>query len=230
MCPTCGLSGRWLFQHSIRTGRGPPSNARRTKECGRIELIGWVELFGSPSTVSISVQELRRLAAESLIARSLQLNRKTFARQAARRGIYPDYSAAHGRVRDFYNETGSTRFAVNGMARIRVLRHNPKASCSMRKARLRSSSSEVFAAMPGCAEPPKLVRRLISPLCADSCLCDISAHSERMSRYKLSRLLNAEGIQAVSTRETLYFDRETAHEAIQGRLERETSAVGLGLL
>ena len=57
------------------------------------------------------------------------------------------------------------------------------------------------------------------------------ARSERMSRYKLSRLLNAVGIQPVYQHgRTLYFDRETAHEAIQGRLERETSAVRSSLL
>jgi hypothetical protein len=57
------------------------------------------------------------------------------------------------------------------------------------------------------------------------------ARNEQMSRYKLSRLLTAVGIQPVYQHgRTLYFDQRGAHEALQGRVERERSAVTLAAL
>jgi hypothetical protein len=54
------------------------------------------------------------------------------------------------------------------------------------------------------------------------------ARSEQMSRYKLTRLLMAVGIDPVyQDARTFYFDRRKAHQALHARLQRECSAVSL---
>jgi hypothetical protein len=57
------------------------------------------------------------------------------------------------------------------------------------------------------------------------------ARTERISRYKLHRLLTAAGVKpAHITGKTIYFDLKSAHEAIQRRTVREVSAVSLRAL
>ena len=207
--------------------------APRAEDCGRTELIRRVEFFDSPSPVSISIQELRRLLPSHLIARNLQLNSKAFARQAARRGIYPDYSVTHGRVRDFYDESR--------IDEIRSQWHTSnKSAASQSKGVVLDAEGEIatieFRGVRGDARLRYVDRPSLYQMADLISLRELVslrhlARSERMSRYKLSRLLNAVGIQPVYQHgRTLYFDREAAHDAIQGRLERETSAVALGVL
>ena len=54
------------------------------------------------------------------------------------------------------------------------------------------------------------------------------ARGERMSRYKLNRLLTAAGIRPVHRGgQAIYFDGNEAREAVRDRLDRESSAMSL---
>jgi hypothetical protein len=57
------------------------------------------------------------------------------------------------------------------------------------------------------------------------------ARGERMSRYKLTRLLTASGVRPVHRGgKTIYFDANEAGQAVRDRLARESSAVTLDVL
>jgi hypothetical protein len=64
-----------------------------------------IEFFSGPSPVSVPVAELRRLVPSHTMAKSVGVNRRSFPTLAASRGIYPDYVAPYGRVREFYDES-----------------------------------------------------------------------------------------------------------------------------
>jgi hypothetical protein len=203
------------------------------KDFGRTETTRHVQFFDLPSPVLLSVQELRRLLPSHVIATSLQLNRRTFAGQAVRRGIYPDYAVSHGRVREFYDE--------NRIDEIRTRWHAPDGGAAPRSTRfVLDAEGEVATIDFGGVRSEVRLRYIQRPTLSQTAdaaslrqLVSLRrlARTERMSRYKLSRLLNAVDIQPVYQHgRTLYFDQRTAHEAVRGRLEREACAVTLAAL
>jgi hypothetical protein len=222
-----------LIVHS-RFGPGKIlASAPPAKECGRTELTRQVEFFGFPSPLSISVQELRRLLPSHVIARILQVNSRTFTKRAARLGIYPDYSAAHGRVREFYDESRIDEIRAQWHAA-------DKSAAPQSKGVVLDAEGEIatieFRGVRGDAWLRYVDRPTLSQTADLAALRELVslrqlARSERMSRYKLSRLLRAVGIQPVyQNGRTLYFDQGTAHQAVHERLEREASAVTLDKL
>ena len=63
-----------------------------------------VQFFDHPSAFVVTIQQLRRLLASSVVAARLGLNRKTFAKLARRKGVFPDYVTSGSRLREFYDE------------------------------------------------------------------------------------------------------------------------------
>jgi hypothetical protein len=233
------LSARdiWTVGTLVIHGRFGPGKIvapmQPANQSGQAEPTRLVQFLNSSSPVSASVQVLRRLLASHLIARSLQLNRRTFARQAAHRGVYPDYVASYGHVREFYDESR--------IEEIRTQWFNPTRSNPIKSPGF-ILDAEGDIATVDCRDARGGVhfRYVKFPTVAHT--TDVTAlrelvslrqlaRNEQMSRYKLSRLLTAVGIQPVHQHgRTLYFDQRRAHEALQARIERERSAVTLAAL
>jgi len=191
-----------------------------------------VYFFSQPAPISVSVQDLRHLIPGSVVARRINVNRKTFAKLALRHGIRPDFTN-EGCGRDFYDEgridaIRNRWFApepatplpvgtpvmdrVGDIAKVEFLQPDGKV-------RLRYLRPE------GLVQDlePVFLRKLVS--------VRELARTERMSRYKLQRLLAAAGVKAIFQHgHTIYFELSTAREAVRARLAREHSAIDLRVL
>jgi hypothetical protein len=180
----------------------------------------------------VEVQHLRRMLTTSVVARRLGLNRKTFGKQAKRNGVIPDHVSSGSRLREFYDETRiediRARLATSGR-----LSPFPPGSLVLDRGRLASVDFTdsrdwlhlryIDASDPAQPVHPAGVRKLVS--------VRELARSERMSRYKLSRLLTASGVRPVHRGgKTIYFDANEAGHAVRERLARESSAVTLDVL
>lgn len=227
----------WIFGALVIHSRFGPgrilANTQPADQRGQAEPSRLIQFFGTASRRSVPVQELRRLLPSREMARRLQLNRKTFVTQAARRGIDPDYVEACGRVRNFYDESR--------LEEIRAQWFAPRPSDAAPFARVVLDTEGEIAAIDGKnALGEVCLRYLRFPMLAQT--ADMSglrelvslrelARSEQMSRYKLSRLLRAVGIEPVyQDARTFYFDWRKAQQALRARLQREKSAVTFGVL
>lgn len=190
-----------------------------------------VRLFSGAPVEALPVEELRRLIPGHRIASKLGVNRKTFARFATRRGISPDYVAERGRVRLFYDEGRidqirrqwteyggpwtAGRVAIDDEGEIvRIESTNANGQVSLR---------EVHSRRPARIADTSTLHEMVS-------LREL-ARSEKMSRYKLNRLLSTAGIKpAYRDGKTLYFDREASHKALRARMNQEENAVTISAL
>jgi len=192
-----------------------------------------VQFFEDSSRLFVSVQQLRRLISSRMMASRVGLNRKTFSKLARRKGIFPDYVASASRVREFYDETRiddilqrwSVSAGVNSFSPgcLVLDRHGDVARVEFRDVGGQLQLRYLHFPGPTQSTDPTSVRKLAS-------LREL-ARSEKMSRYKLNRLLNAVGIQPVyQGGQAMYFEGDRAREAVRDRLRREGSAVSLATL
>jgi hypothetical protein len=192
-----------------------------------------VHFFSAISPLVVPVKELRRLILGCTVASRIGVHRKTFSKLMARRGIHPDYSSEvqtrkffdEGRVeeicrrwcapqqsRSFEPGRSIVLDSAGDLARVEECNENGQA-------RLRSLNDPVTSQMAPTSElrPLASLREL--------------ARSEKMSRYKLQRLLAAISIDPVYQRgRTMYFDVSRARTLLQERLNRESLAVSLPVL
>jgi hypothetical protein len=212
---------------------GPGRVARwQSQTSGTRDRMRLVQFFGRASLMAVEIQQLRRLLISSVVANRLGLNRQTFAKLAKRKGVCPDHVISGSRVREFYDEGRiedirkrwfvSERmdffpagcFVLDGGQLARVEFRDVHGQLHVRYL---DSSSPVQP-----ADTPSL-RKLVS-------LREL-ARGERISRYKLSRLLTAAGVRPVHRGcRVIYFDENEARKAVRDRLGRESSAVSLGAL
>jgi hypothetical protein len=191
-----------------------------------------VQFFGHSSPVVVAIPQLRRLLASSVVANRLGLNRKTFAKLARRKGVCPDHVTDGSRLREFYDEGRiediRQRWAVSERLDsfppgCLVLDRGQLATVEFRDARGRLHIRYLHSSSPVQPADAASLRKLVS-------LREL-ARGERMSRYKLNRLLTAAGVRPVHRgRQVLYFDGNEARKAVHDRLDRERSAVSLGTL
>ena len=180
----------------------------------------------------VAIQQLRRLLPSSVVASRLGLNRKTFAKLARRKGVFPDHVTSDSRLREFYDEariedirkrwsvSEQTDFFAPGCL---VLDRGQLARVEFRDVRGRLHVRYLESPSPVVPADPASVRKLVS-------LREL-ARGERMSRYKLNRLLTAADIRPVHRGgKAIYFDWNEARAAVRDRLDRESSAVSLGEL
>ncbi|MEP6538804.1 MAG: hypothetical protein ABJF23_25945, partial [Bryobacteraceae bacterium] len=192
-----------------------------------------VQFFADSSCLFVGVQELRRLVSSRRMASLLGLNRKTFSKVARRKGVFPDHVISASRVREFYDESRIEeilkRWAViedknSFPPGCLVLDHHGET------ARVEFKDDEGLLQLrdiqfpgPTQSADPRSVRKLAS-------LREL-ARGEQMSRYRLTRLLTAAGIQPVyHSGKAIYFDAVRTHQAVRDRLRRESSAVSLATL
>ena len=191
-----------------------------------------VQFFGHSSPFVVAIQQLRRLLPSSVVASRLGLNRKTFAKLARRKGVFPDHVASDSRLREFYDEariedirerwsvSEQTDFFAPGCL---VLDRGQLARVEFRDVRGRLHVRYLESSGPVVPADAASVRKLVS-------LREL-ARGERMSRYKLNRLLTAADIRPVHRGgQAIYFDWNEARAAVRDRLERESSAVSLAEL
>lgn len=229
--PDAWSPGTWVLHSRYGPGRIESYTAHAGESlhsAGRV-----VDFFRDGCSVVTSIHELRRLVPSHTIARHIQVNRRSFSKLAARRGIYPDYVAPVGRVREFYDESrageirtrwmflqpddGPSLGSVVADADGEVARITARDACG------RARISYVHGPTPTYPAEIDSLRELVS-------LREL-ARNEHMSRYRLNRLLNAMGITPVHRHgTTLCFDRVAAHEAVQARVRRERRAVSLATL
>ena len=191
-----------------------------------------VQFFGHSSPLVVPIQQLRRLLASSVVANRLALNRKTFAKLARRKGVCPDHVTSGSRLREFYDESRiediRKRWSVSERMDFfppgcLVLDRGQLARVEFRDVRGRLHVRYLDSSSPVRSTDLASVRKLVS-------LREL-ARGERMSRYKLNRLLTAAGIRPVHRgRQVIYFDGNEAREAVRDRLGRESSAISLGTL
>ena len=202
--------------------------SRPTQDAMRV-----VQFFGDSSPLIVPIQQLRRLLASSVVASRLGLNRKTFVKLARRKGVFPDHVASESRSREFYDEgriedirrvwsvlADRMDFFPPGCL---VLDCGQLARVEFRDVRGRLHVR--YLDSPNSAQPVDAasVRKLVS-------LREL-ARGERMSRYKLNRLLTAAGIRPVHQgSHAIYFDANEAREAVRDRVHRESTAVSLDTL
>ena len=192
-----------------------------------------VEFSGSASEVSVATEELRRLIPSHMVARRVGVSRRSFRHLAASRGIFPDYIAAHGRVREFYDEerlpticsswnrVGGTHVICPGRLvlgperrPVRIVRRDARGHMLIKS-----------------VESPPVSEWLDASGLQDLVSLRELARRQGFSRYKLSRLLTAVGVEPVHQHgKTLYFDRVTAEQALRTRLSDEQDAVALRAL
>jgi hypothetical protein len=191
-----------------------------------------VQFFGHSSPCVVAIRQLRRLLASSVVAIRLGLNRKTFAKLARRKGVFPDHVASDSSLREFYDESRiediRKRWSVSEQMDFfapgcLVLDRGQLATVEFRDIRGRLHVRYLESSGPVVPADPASVRKLVS-------LREL-ARGERMSRYKLNRLLTAADIRPIYRGgQAIYFDRNEARAAVRDRLERESSAVSLGEL
>jgi hypothetical protein len=192
-----------------------------------------VEFLRCSAPVSVSVKELRRLLPSYIVAKRIGVNRRTFARLAARRGIYPDYVAADWRVRNYYDENRVEQIRTRWSTTQPGDAFAPGCTVldpegEVARIDFRDAAGEVrlrsvaAAALTQASDVTRL-RELVS--------VRELARREQMSRYKLNRLLTAAGVPpAHHDGKTIYFDAGRAHEGLRVRLQREGSAITLDVL
>lgn len=206
-------------------GRAPDDSGRETSHCS-------VQFFSS-GTSSVPVSELRHLIPAHVMAKRIGVNRKTFARLAARHAIHPDF-VSEGRIRNFYDESRTAEiqscwsapphigpFApgcivmdpLGEVARLEFVDENGIAH-------LRAFDNAVSGT---CTADPQRLRELVS-------IREL-ARREEMSRYRLQRLLAVAGIGPICRHgKTIFFDLVTATRALHGCIHREGSSINLRVL
>ena len=190
-----------------------------------------VQFFGHSTPVVVAIQQLRRLLASSVVANRLGLKRKTFAKLARRKGVCPDHVTSGSRLRKFYDEGRiediRQRWSVSDRMDLfppgcLVLNRGQLARIEFRDAHGRLHLRYFDPPSWGPVQPAEAdsVRKLVS-------LREL-ARGERISRYKLNRLLTAASIRPVHrSGKTIYFDEDEAREAVRDRLGRESAAISL---
>ena len=192
-----------------------------------------VHFQGLPSEVSVGTEELRRLIPSHVVAKRVGASRKSFRNLAGHRGIFPDYIAPHGRGREFYNEDRLPTICSNWN---RV--EGAPAFCPGRL--VLGPERRPVRIVRRDSHGHMLIKSVQSPALSEwsdaSAVGDLVslrelARRQGFSRYKLSRLLTAVGIEPVYQHgKTLYFDRVRAEQALRMRLSEERDAVALSAL
>jgi len=191
-----------------------------------------VRFFSQSSPMHVQVQELRHLLPSSIVARRIGVGRKAFCRMAARYGIHPDFTT-DGRTRNFYDEG-----RIDNIRKRWFAPEQPGSfpvGCAVID-RVGDVAKVEYVDTEGMVQlrymhPKGLSQKLQSANLRKLVSIRELARTERMSRYKLQRLLTAAGVQAVfQYGKTIYFELNSAREALEGRLDREHSAVDLRVL
>ena len=188
--------------------------------------LGVVKFFGNSAPVVVPVSELHRLLSATAMARRIGVNRKSFTKKTTHLGIDPDYAAG----RNFYSEGRFQEILDRWSSQTAY--NIPRAGCFVLDAQNELARVEyvhpneiVGLRTVGDGRPKQIsnvssLRRLVSTR--------ELARLERMSRYKLTRLLAAARVQPVhQDGKTLYWDLNGAHEAVGTRIGREDSATRL---
>ena len=220
LLPTdCWTAGTLIIHSDLGPGR--ILSADPVDPCRRI-----VSFFGNSAPVSVRVAEIRRLVSARVMAHHVGVSRKSFAKMASLCDINPDYADTRnfydeGRVQEIREICASTRSvssvqagwvvldAQGEVARIEYVHANGHVV-------LRMLADGRFTQTANLSSLGRLVstREL--------------ARLERMSRYKLNRLLSAAGVRPVyRDGKTLYLELDRAQEALRTRIGRENSATRL---
>ena len=191
-----------------------------------------VQFSGHSSPFVVAIRQLRRLLPSSAVVSRLGLNRKTFAKLARRKGVFPDHVTSDSRLREFYDEARigdirkrwsvceKTEFFAPGCL---VLDRGQLARVEFRDVRDRLHVRYLESSGPVVPADTASVRKLVS-------LREL-ARGERMSRYRLNRLLIAADVRPIHRGgKAIYLDWNEARAAVRDRLDRESSAVSLGEL
>jgi hypothetical protein len=192
-----------------------------------------VHFFSAISPLVVPVKELRRLISGCTLARRIGVDRKTFSRLMARRGIHPDYSS-EGQNRKFFDEGRVEEICRRWWAPQQSRSFEPGRSIVLDSAgdlaRVEECNENGQARLRYLNDPVTLQTTSISELRRLTSLREL-ARSENMSRYKMQRLLTAISIDHVYQHgRTTYFDVSRARTLLQGRLNRESLAVSLPVL
>jgi AraC-like DNA-binding protein len=192
-----------------------------------------VEFFSQKYVVSASTEDLHRLLPRHIVAKQLGTESRAFRRRAAVHGIYPDYIAAEGRVREYYDESRLDVISSlwNKCSRADAfcpgsIVLNPE--CGVAKITRRDASGHVQvqpvqSVLPAESGDVVNLQELIS-------LREL-ARRLKISRYKLQRLLAAVNIEPLHQYgKTQYFDAVKTQRAVEARLDTEGHAVTLRTL
>ncbi len=177
--------------------------------------------------------DLHRLLPRHTVAKQLGIETRAFRKRAAERGIYPDYIAERGRIREYYDESRlegifgrwnkcsrADAFCPGSM----VL--NP--DCGVGKITRRDANGHVHvkpvqSVLPAESSDVTKLQELIS-------LREL-ARRLNISRYKLQRLLAAVNVKPLHEHgKTQYFDAVKAQLAVEARVHRESGSVTLRAL
>ena len=217
-----------LVMHSqFGAGRIVASGALLKKDVSGTRV---VQFMSHPSPLHVPVRALRHLLPASFLASQIGVNRKSFSKLAALRGIQPDYVSLDGRTGAYYDEGRVEEirkrwFLCSEAAGRRsggfVLDDDGEV------ARLTGWDDDGKAVLQYVGEQA-LVRKVDVARVRTLVSVRALARRERMSRYKLNRLLAAAAVHpAYRTAKTIYYEPGTASERLKMRLDREGSAVTL---
>jgi AraC-like DNA-binding protein len=185
-----------------------------------------VIFFFDSAPASVRISDIRRLLSARVMAQHVGVNRKSFARISALRGINPDYAD----TRKFYDE-----------ARVREIRElcfSARSISSVQAGWVVLDTQHEIARVEYVHADGHVTLRMLTDgrLTQTTNLCGLGrlvstrelARLEGMSRYKVNRLLTVVGVRPVHQHgKTLYFQLDHARQAISTRIGREASATRL---
>lgn len=192
-----------------------------------------VEFLDPSRIVSISTEDLHRLLPGHTVAQQLGIDTRAFRKRAAERGIYPDYIANQGRVREYYDESQLDGISSRWNKCSRADAFCPGSivlnpDCGVGRITRRDASGHVHVQQVQSVLPADL-----SEVASLQELISLRELARRLniSRYKLQRLLAAVNIKPLHQYgKTQYFDAVKAQRAVEARLDREGNAVTLRAL
>jgi hypothetical protein len=192
-----------------------------------------VHFFSAISPLVVPAKELRQLISSRKVASRISVDRKSFSRLMVRRGIYPDYSS-EGKSLNFFDEGRVEEIRRKWCAPQQPRSFEPGKSMVLDSsgdlARVEECNENGQARLRYLADPVTLQTAPTSELRPLVSLREL-ARREKMSRYKLQRLLAAISIDPVYQHgRTMYFDVSRARTLLHGRLNRESLAVSLPVL
>lgn len=192
-----------------------------------------VHFFADKTPLPVPVGELRHLISGSVVANRIGVQRKSFAKLATRKGIWPDYSSDGG-FREFYDEGRIEEIRRRWGALPQYGSLQPGRSIVLDSsgdiARIESMTADGKARLRYIDYAGALSTAPVSELRELASLREF-ARRENMSRYKLQRLLRAVNVGPVYEHGgTMYFDVSETPKILHGRLAGESSAVSLRVL
>jgi hypothetical protein len=186
-----------------------------------------VNFFAKPAPATVPIAELRRLLSGTAMAQRVGVNRKSFLKEAAHRGIDPDYADSRrlfydeGRIQDIRKRWSSP--APGSIARAGWLVLDARDDVARVEYVHSSGYIGLRTVADGRLTPTSDIsslRRLVSTR--------ELARMEGVSRYKVNRLLAAAGVRSVHRGgKTVYWELDRALEAVRKRIVREHSATSL---